>query len=112
MSDENGEVVSKWLSKALGLREEDTPFPWQLTLLRELRNGKVLPALDLPTGLGKTSVMAIWLVARALGAALPRRMVYVVDRRAVVDQATEVAQRLREFVERTPQAKEQLGISG
>ena len=52
-------------------------------------------ALDLPTGLGKTSVMALWLVARASGAAVPRRLVYGVDRRAVVDQATEEAERLR-----------------
>jgi CRISPR-associated endonuclease/helicase Cas3 len=55
--------------------------------------------------------MAIWLVARALGAPLPRRIVYVVDRRAVVDQATEVAVCLREFVEQTPDVKKQLGIS-
>jgi len=56
-------------------------------------------ALDLPTGLGKTSVMAVWLVAQTLGAGhLPRRLVYIVDRRAVVDQATEEAERLREWL--------------
>ena len=37
------------------------------------QKGKIHPALDIPTGLGKTSVMAIWLMARALGAAVPRR---------------------------------------
>jgi CRISPR-associated endonuclease/helicase Cas3 len=101
-----------WLSAALGLKAEESPFPWQLTLLESFRSGKLWPALDLPTGLGKTSVMAIWLVARAMGALLPRRIVYVVDRRAVVDQATEVALCLREFVEHTPEVKEQLGLSG
>jgi CRISPR-associated endonuclease/helicase Cas3 len=53
----------------------------------------------LPTGLGKTSVMAIWLIARAHGAKLPRRLVYVVDRRAVVDQATDEAEKLRNAFE-------------
>ena len=68
------------------------PLPWQTRLYSELAQGRIPSALDLPTGLGKTSVIAAWLAARAAGGALPRRLVYVVDRRAVVDQATEVAQ--------------------
>lgn len=59
-------------------------------------SGELPTALDIPTGLGKTSVMAIWLAARLLGANLPRRLVYIVDRRVVVDQATRVAEELRE----------------
>jgi CRISPR-associated endonuclease/helicase Cas3 len=42
-------------------------------------------------------VMAIWLAALDLGSRdvrLPRRLIYVVDRRAVVDQATEEAEQL------------------
>ena len=39
--------------------------------------------------------MALWLIALAGGAELPRRLVYVVDRRAVVDQATRFAEQLR-----------------
>lgn len=112
MSDESGAIGTNWLSRALGLKLEHSPFPWQLALLDEFRDGNIRPALDIPTGLGKTSVMAIWLVARALGAALPRRIVYIVDRRAVVDQATEVALRLREFVEQTPDVRTKLDISG
>jgi CRISPR-associated endonuclease/helicase Cas3 len=77
-----------------------TPFPWQRRLFREhLMMGEVPASLDLPTGLGKTSVMAIWLIARAHGARLPRRLVYVVDRRAVVDQATDEAEKLRKALE-------------
>ncbi len=72
------------------------PFPWQRRLFDLLRRGELPPAVDIPTGLGKTAVMAIWLLARAAGAPLPRRLVYVVDRRAVVDQATDFAGRLRE----------------
>src|SRR5579883_2382437 len=68
------------------------PLPWQTRLYGELLDGRVPTSLDLPTGLGKTSVIAVWLAARAAGAPVPRRLVYIVDRRAVVDQATEVAQ--------------------
>lgn len=75
--------------------EEYQPFRWQLRLLRHLVNGDKPQAVDIPTGLGKTSVMALWLIALAEGANLPRRLVYVVDRRAVVDQATRFAKLLR-----------------
>lgn len=103
-------VKIKWLREALGLREEDSPFPWQEELFRRFASGKIERSLDIPTGLGKTAVMAIWLVARAHGVALPRRLVYVVDRRAVVDQATEVADGLRAFVDREPEVKRALDL--
>jgi CRISPR-associated endonuclease/helicase Cas3 len=54
--------------------------------------------------------MAIWLVARACGASLPRRLLYVVDRRAVVDQATEVAIALRNWIEKNAHLKGTLGL--
>lgn len=78
-----------------------SPMRWQNRLFGQLINGEIPAALDLPTGLGKTSVMAIWLVARALARedilkVIPRRLVYIVDRRAVVDQATEEAEKLRQ----------------
>lgn len=63
---------------------ENTPFPWQEELFARFVSGTIERALDIPTGLGKTAVMAIWLVARACGAKLPRRLVYVVDRRLTV----------------------------
>lgn len=72
------------------------PFQWQWRLFDGFVRGEIPGAVDLPTGLGKTSVMGIWLLARAFNAELPRRLVYVVDRRVVVDQATNVAQQLRD----------------
>lgn len=99
-----------WLGHALGLESEQTPFPWQVELLRRFRNGEGVSSLDIPTGLGKTAVMAVWLVARALKAPLPRRLVYVVDRRAVVDQATEVAEALREWIAKEPGVADALGL--
>jgi CRISPR-associated endonuclease/helicase Cas3 len=94
----------------LGLAEGNAPFPWQEALLTRFVNGMIDRSLDIPTGLGKTAVMAIWLVARACGGRLPRRLVYVVDRRAVVDQATEVAIGLRDLVDGKPDLKARLGL--
>ena len=73
------------------------PFEWQKCLYHDhLLNGVIPSALDIPTGLGKTSVMAIWYLALKAGAVVPRRLIYVVDRRAVVDQATIVADEIQE----------------
>jgi len=90
------------------LSPEETPFHWQQELLAKFIASQIPDALDIPTGLGKTAVMAIWLVARICGANVPRRLVYVVDRRAVVDQATTVALGLRQFVEERQEIKTKL----
>ncbi|HTV30502.1 MAG TPA: type I-U CRISPR-associated helicase/endonuclease Cas3 [Xanthobacteraceae bacterium] len=88
------------------------PMRWQKRLFDLFVRAAIPAALDLPTGLGKTSVMAIWLVARALAGedalkATPRRLVYIVDRRTVVDQATEEAEKLRDALDcnDTPQSR-------
>jgi CRISPR-associated endonuclease/helicase Cas3 len=65
--------------------------------------------------MGKTSVMTVWLLARAFAAEeaarkLPRRLIYVVDRRVVVDQATSEAGKLRQLVENIPPFKQRLGL--
>lgn len=81
------------------------PFQWQEELFERLVNHQIPPLVDLPTGAGKTSVMTIWLLALAEQTRLdavtfPRRLVWVVDRRVVVDQATfeadNLAKRLKE----------------
>ena len=81
------------------------PFRWQTRLLQRLLDANPPRVVDIPTGLGKTSVMALWLIALAEGARLPRRLVHVVDRRAVVDQATRFAERLRSNMPRGLAAK-------
>jgi CRISPR-associated endonuclease/helicase Cas3 len=101
------EQARSWLAGALGVPD---PFPWQMALLQRMLAGSMPAAVDVPTGLGKTAVIAIWLVARALGAPVPTRLVYVVDRRAVVDQATTVAESLREFVAAMPILSAALGL--
>ncbi len=78
----------------------NNPFDWQERLFQKFLAGEFPDACDIPTGLGKTHVMTIWLTA--LGCWLkrparkrPLRLVYVVDRRFIVDQATEEAEKLQ-----------------
>jgi CRISPR-associated endonuclease/helicase Cas3 len=109
MIDETLNIARRRLAAALGA---GAPFPWQLALLDRFMAGDLPSALDIPTGLGKTAVMAVWLVARAAGAPVPRRLAYVVDRRAVVDQATSVAENLRKLVELDLDLKKALTLEG
>lgn len=70
------------------------PFPWQVALYEHFVANVVPSVATLPTGLGKTSIIAIWLLARLVNPKLPRRLVYVVNRRTVVDQTTREVERL------------------
>jgi CRISPR-associated endonuclease/helicase Cas3 len=73
------------------------PFAWQQRLLDQIVDERAWPrVLDLPTGAGKTTCIDIALFALALDASepeskrwCPRRIVMVVDRRVIVDQAAE-----------------------
>ena len=82
------------------------PFPWQQVLYAEFVEKRFRRTYDIPTGLGKTSVIPIWLLALAHHAAegaaagFPRRLIYVVNRRTVVDQATGEAERIREALQK------------
>lgn len=107
---ENKDAQANFLHEALGLSEGATPFPWQLRLLERFLSEDIPRSLDLPTGIGKTSTIAIWLVAKILGATLPRRLVLIVNNRAVVDQATDEAERLRAWLSGRGELRNQLGL--
>lgn len=77
------------------------PFDWQESLFECLRAGTCPTEIAVPTGLGKTAIMPIWLLALVWQIehcsgrlTLPRRLVWVVDRRVVVDQASAEAEAL------------------
>lgn len=78
------------------------PFPWQRRLAEEVVGDSAWPEqLDLPTGSGKTAAVDIGVFALACRPDVaPRRLVYVVDRRLVVDQVAERVRRLQRALER------------
>jgi CRISPR-associated endonuclease/helicase Cas3 len=83
------------------------PFPWQIVLYDLFVKGSYPQSAALPTGLGKTSIIAIWLCALATKPdTTPRRLVYVVNRRTVVDQTTAEAERLCESLQQKPELSE------
>jgi CRISPR-associated endonuclease/helicase Cas3 len=79
------------------------PFPWQQRLLTEVVTANAWPStLSLPTGAGKTAILDIALFALACGVATGRRIVLVVDRRIVVDDAYRRAEKIRQALTAAP----------
>ncbi|MFZ4071637.1 MAG: type I-G CRISPR-associated helicase/endonuclease Cas3g [Caulobacterales bacterium] len=77
------------------------PFPWQARLVNDLATRGHWPdLLDLPTGTGKTAAIDVAVFHLALEAErgdtrrAPMRIAFVVDRRLVVDNAFERAEKL------------------
>jgi CRISPR-associated endonuclease/helicase Cas3 len=94
--DQFGRFVDEVHGTGGGDGHPRSPFPWQERLLsRLIRDGRWPDVIDVPTGLGKTSMLDIAVFAAAMG--LPpsrRRIFFVVDRRLVVDEAYMHAQRI------------------
>lgn len=94
----------------------NAPFAWQRELFVRLARGAFPSECDIPTGLGKTSIIAIWLLALADALMLqdsqrsiPLRLVYVVDRRVIVDQATAEAEGIVNNLTNFAKTDEKLG---
>jgi len=87
------------------LRPSYTPMQWMKRMYLRLISGQPPSLVDLPTGAGKTDLVVIWLVALAWYAkhrgtnhvtakAVPRRLIWVVNRRVLVQQVFDVAEGL------------------
>lgn len=79
------------------------PFPWQTALVERIADGQGWPAiLEIPTGAGKTAALDAAVFHLALDSGAPLRIALVVDRRLIVDDAFEHAERIaRALGERT-----------
>jgi CRISPR-associated endonuclease/helicase Cas3 len=85
------------------LRPGYTPMKWMRRMFLRLIDGQPPSLVDLPTGAGKTDLIVIWLIALAWGGAnrsgcqpVPRRLIWVVNRRVLVQQVFAIAQELHE----------------
>ncbi len=100
MADLQGEEFAAFFEAVHGVE----PFPWQSRLLGQvLESGAWPTTLALPTGTGKTSAIDIAVFALAVDIVraragdarrMPLRIVFVVDRRLIVDAAYERASHL------------------
>jgi CRISPR-associated endonuclease/helicase Cas3 len=86
--------LAQWFAIEFRVLTGYDPYPWQIALFNNLVLGDIPKNINLPTGSGKTSAISVWLLAFVKNPALPRRLVYVVDRRSVVDQATAVVEQI------------------
>lgn len=82
------------------------PFPWQAALAAQVcREDRWPEVIDLPTGAGKTACLDVAIFHLALRAyegrpsRASRRIVFVVDRRIVVDEAAERAKSIQQKLE-------------
>lgn len=93
------------------LAHVDAPYHWQEQCFQDMLADRLRDSLALPTGTGKTAIMQIWLLALAFRQIapdpakpdIPRRLAWVVNRRVVVDQATEEALRISEALDALPE---------
>jgi CRISPR-associated endonuclease/helicase Cas3 len=89
------------------LRPPHTPMKWMGRMFFRLIDGSPPSLVDLPTGAGKTDLIVIWLIAlawyaqnRGSARPVPRRLVWVVNRRVLVQQVDIMAKELTEVLGR------------
>ncbi len=93
-------------SSYASLRDK-SPMHWMVRFFEDVIAGKPHRLVDLETGAGKTELVVIWLLALAwfglngrTGSPVPRRLVWVVNRRVLVQQVFEIAKELRKKMAR------------
>lgn len=75
-------------------------FPWQKRLTERVLGSGWPSVVDLPTGTGKTALLDVAVFALATDPTeAPRRIVFVIDRRIVVDQVCKRAERIRKQIQ-------------
>ncbi len=95
-----GELTAADFDAYFGAVHGYEPYPWQSRLTQKVLEGDGWPdVIDLPTGAGKTAVLDTAVFALAVRPDVsPRRIVFVIDRRIVVDQVYERARVISERI--------------
>ena len=103
MPDLNNSQAEFFRSAYTELRDGKTPFPWMERAFGKVCDGETPKVFSLPTASGKSDLVIIWLLAlafhglgRGTGKPVPRRLVWVVNRRVLVNQTNRLAETLRE----------------
>ena len=87
------------LTALLGQLGVGTPYAWQREAFQRLCDGDPPSQIKVPTAAGKTMIIPIFVAALGAQAArgcvtLPRRLVHVVNRRVLVDEAGSLGERI------------------
>lgn len=110
------------LDRLMGALGALQPYPWQTAAFEAMCGGTVPAAVAAPTAAGKTALMVCWLAALITQArasdgdarriTLPRRYVVVVNRRVLVDAASDLALELVEALRRPELADLRATLAG
>lgn len=101
--------MNQWFVDEFARSQGFEPFPWQDRMFESFLESDFPDDLtcDIPTGLGKTAVLPIWLMARkyleSIGGTIHphlHRLAYVVNRRTIIDQATTELERICAFYQK------------
>lgn len=84
------------------LRPSYEPMKWMERMFDDITSGRYPRLVDLPTGAGKTELVVVWLLAlawfgmkRKESQVVPRRLVWVVNRRVLVQQVSRISDEIR-----------------
>jgi CRISPR-associated helicase Cas3 len=99
----SAKTPEQFFESAYGVLREQPPMRWMTRLFLRLVAGWHPKLVDLPTGTGKTDLAVIWILVlawygfqEATSKPVPRRLVWVVNRRVLVQQVFRLAGRLQE----------------
>ena len=99
-----------FLSLLLGSVGIGSPYAWQREAFSRLCDGDPPSQIKVPTAAGKTMIIPIFVAALATQAAagrvtLPRRLVHVVNRRVLVDEAGSLGGRILTAIDRSEELR-------
>ena len=101
LTDHSTSICERFFESNYSSLRNQIPMRWMVRLFLQLADGQPPGLVDLPTGAGKTDVVVIWVLALSwyglnspARSPVPRRLVWVINRRVLVQQVFRLAVRL------------------